>query len=525
VTRTHSPRTHPTPTLSYCPPLDSSLEATGSTGKSADHGSAALIPSTPSRDFQSLLLPPTIEGITASAKIIQGGGILAFPTETVYGLGADARNPTAIKKVFQAKGRPLTDPLIVHVAKSEDGRKLLNFDGGDDSEGSQVFELLSRQFWPGALTIIGRGAEDLPPMLMANTGFVGVRCPSHPLAQALLNAAGCPVAAPSANRFGHVSPTMAKHVLADLGDRGVKVLNGEDKREAFMVKPCEFGIESTVVKIEEETKKVIVLRRGAISVQQLKKCLRGEITRSVPSSPLKFGTSADENNRIKIDEAALKKWELNLVTNNHHEMPKLSEEDENGAEDYDNVNEQPRKKRRKLSNGTSGLSTNDSSAPSTPPLAQNGNGNGSRDSSSVSDPSPLKVVCGVGHVAPGQLITHYAPDGLVCCIVSCEKSGEAGKEGLLEKKTVVLDFNGHLAQRGLTIDNENVVAYKDLSVKGSVAEASKNLFAYLRWSETFNESAERLFLADVGVLMAQDDDVGGIEDRMFRAASGKRVQL
>ena len=135
---------------------------------------------------------------------------------------------------------------------------------------------------------------------------------------------------------------MARHVLEDLGDRGVKVLNGEDKREAFMVKPCEvslffkfllinfmttfltiitsqFGIESTVVKIDEDTKRVLVLRRGAISVQQLKKCIRGEITRSVPSSPLKFGSPpALKETAIHIDENALKKWSLNVVTNNHH---------------------------------------------------------------------------------------------------------------------------------------------------------------------------------------------------------------
>ena len=134
---------------------------------------------------------------------------------------------------FIGAGRPLTDPLIVHVVDAVAGKKLFNFESNDESE--MIFSALSRQFWPGALTIICRGAANLPPTLMANTGFVGVRCPSHPLAQALLAKCKVPVAAPSANRFGHVSPTMAAHVLADLGSNNVKVLNGEDKREGRKV--------------------------------------------------------------------------------------------------------------------------------------------------------------------------------------------------------------------------------------------------------------------------------------------------
>ena len=122
---------------------------------------------------------------------------------------------------------------------------------------------------------MAKAKPHIPLKVSANTGYVGLRCPSHPLAIRVLESAGVPVAAPSANRFGHVSPTRASHVMSDLGSSDIAIMNGEDKREIFAVPPCQFGIESTVVKISESDRELIVLRRGAITQSQLEAAVLG----------------------------------------------------------------------------------------------------------------------------------------------------------------------------------------------------------------------------------------------------------
>ena len=159
-----------------------------------------------------LILPNTREGISKAASLIKQGGLVAFPTETVYGLGANALNEEAVLSIFKAKGRPLTDPVIIHVSTAIMATELLEI---EDDSSRQMFEILTTCFWPGPLTIIAKAKPFVPKVVSAGTGFVGVRCPSHPLAIALIIASGLPIAAPSANRFGHVSPTKARHVLAD----------------------------------------------------------------------------------------------------------------------------------------------------------------------------------------------------------------------------------------------------------------------------------------------------------------------
>lgn len=183
-----------------------------------------------------LLLQPDSAGVTRAAELIMAGSIVAFPTETVYGLGGNALDASAVLAIFEAKGRPLTDPLIVHVASKEQALELVNI----TSEERQIFNILS-QFWPGPLTIIAKAANIIPPLVTANTGFVGVRFPSHPLACRLIEASNLPIAAPSANRFGHVSPTLASHVLDDLACKGVAVLSGDS--EEFAARTCQHGIE------------------------------------------------------------------------------------------------------------------------------------------------------------------------------------------------------------------------------------------------------------------------------------------
>ncbi len=165
-------------------------------------------------------------------RLLREGRLVAFPTETVYGLGADATAGRAVAAIYEAKGRPSFNPLIAHVATVEEALALGRFDASAS--------LLARAFWPGPLTLVvpmaeGAGISDLT---RAGLDTVGLRLPSHPVAQAILKAAGCPVAAPSANRSGHVSPTTAAHVLADLDGRIDAVVDGG---------PTEVGVESTIV--------------------------------------------------------------------------------------------------------------------------------------------------------------------------------------------------------------------------------------------------------------------------------------
>jgi L-threonylcarbamoyladenylate synthase len=185
--------------------------------------------------------------ISEAAEILRSGGLVAFPTETVYGLGANALDPAAIQKVFEMKGRPETSPLIVHVASVEMARGLV-------TEWPPLAEELARQWWPGPLTMVLPKDSRVPASVTAGLPTVGVRMPNHPLALALIQAAGVPVAAPSANRFTGLSPTSADHVKAAFGD-AVAVLDGG---------PCSVGIESTVVAIEGG--KLKLLRPGMISL-------------------------------------------------------------------------------------------------------------------------------------------------------------------------------------------------------------------------------------------------------------------
>jgi L-threonylcarbamoyladenylate synthase len=188
--------------------------------------------------------------ISEAAEILRGGGLVAFPTETVYGLGANALDPAAIQKVFEMKGRPETSPLIVHVASVEMARELV-------TEWPPLAAELAQHWWPGPLTMVLPKDNRVPASVTAGLPTVGVRMPNHPVALALIQAAGVPVAAPSANRFTGLSPTTADHVKAAFGD-AVAVLDGG---------PCAVGIESTVVAIEGG--KLKLLRPGMISLGEM----------------------------------------------------------------------------------------------------------------------------------------------------------------------------------------------------------------------------------------------------------------
>ncbi|MBV9083366.1 MAG: threonylcarbamoyl-AMP synthase, partial [Acidobacteriaceae bacterium] len=176
------------------------------------------------------------EQLDRAAEVIRRGGLVAFPTETVYGLGANALDARAVRRIYEAKGRPASSPLILHIADLDMARSLA-------SDWPPLAQTLAQQFWPGPLTVVVRKAARVPDEATAGLNSVGIRMPSHPVALDLIRRAGLPVAAPSANRFTQISPTTADHVRASLGDRVDMILDAG---------PTQVGIESTVVSFAGE---------------------------------------------------------------------------------------------------------------------------------------------------------------------------------------------------------------------------------------------------------------------------------
>ncbi len=202
-----------------------------------------------------------------AAAILRQGGLVAFPTETVYGLGADAENPQAVARIFAAKGRPADHPLIVHLASVA---QIAHW--AEDIPPAAW--TLSRHFWPGPLTLILRRSPRVPDIVTGGQDTVGLRVPGHPLALALLEAFGGGIAAPSANRFGRVSPTTAAHVREELGENVDFILDGG---------PCRVGIESTILDLS--TGRPRLLRPGAISVAEIEAILDEPVTGAGQGAP------------------------------------------------------------------------------------------------------------------------------------------------------------------------------------------------------------------------------------------------
>lgn len=388
----------------------------------------------------SLLLEPDDAGLEEAAALLRSGKLVAFPTETVYGLGANALDAEAVLDIFRAKGRPLTDPLIVHIAQVSDADSLIDV---PDSVRA-VFKALATRFWPGPLTIIVKASQRIPLAVTANTGYVGIRCPKHSLARDLIARAGVPIAAPSANRFGHVSPTRAQHVLDDLADKGVVVLHGESPLVSLGDTTCEFGIESTVVKLNMETREVWIYRQGAVTQSQLEASLQ-PMDQPWTVKPVQR-TVAMHSSQSKVEESTT-----------------------------------------------------------------------------------------VGEEAPGQAVTHYAPD-VQCLMVKSmtwneSPSPDAGDVVRLSAQAlsggvVVIDFAGQFAGRA-----SSFLAYRDLSARGSSLEAAQGLFDTLRWAEQVAGAQMVLVAPIVQKLVAENVREGeaaaeaqdltlGLVDRVYRAASG-----
>lgn len=222
------------------------------------------------------------DAIAQAARLLEEGKLVAIPTETVYGLAADADNPAAVAAIFKAKGRPSNHPLIVHVARDAD----LSHWAIDIPP---VAQQLIAAFWPGPLTLILKRAPGVDDVITGGQDSIGVRCPSHPVAQALLKlfrGGQGGIAAPSANRFGRVSPTTAQHVIDELGEPGVgpvsAVLDGG---------PCEVGIESTIIDLTRlDTHGPVLLRPGQISVHQLEKVLGRPLATTDHAAPRVSGS-------------------------------------------------------------------------------------------------------------------------------------------------------------------------------------------------------------------------------------------
>ena len=207
-------------------------------------------------DPLQLETPEAQEALSRAAQILRGGGLVALPTETVYGLGANTLDQAAVEKIFAAKQRPAWDPVIVHIADAAQGESMLEELVLEISEAART---LMKAFWPGPLTLLLPRSRAVPDAVTAGRSLVGVRMPAHPVALELIRRAGVPIAAPSANRFGHTSPTTADHVLADLDGRIDAVLDAG---------PTLHGVESTV--LDPNLSPMIIYRPGAVTSVQIR---------------------------------------------------------------------------------------------------------------------------------------------------------------------------------------------------------------------------------------------------------------
>lgn len=191
------------------------------------------------------------EAIRRAGQLLRDGALVVFPTETVYGLGGNATDSDAAKKIYAAKGRPSDNPLIIHVARPEDAERY--------AVTSETYYRLAKAFMPGPLTVILPKKDTVPPSVTGGLDSVAVRCPSHPVARAIIDASGVAIAAPSANLSGKPSPTSSSHVIADLSGRVDMIVDGGD---------CEIGLESTIVSLNGD--KATLLRPGAITADALR---------------------------------------------------------------------------------------------------------------------------------------------------------------------------------------------------------------------------------------------------------------
>lgn len=221
--------------------------------------------------------PQGSNDIQAAAALLKAGGTVAFPTETVYGLGADASNPSAVRSIFQIKGRPDYHPLIVHIAQAS----CLSAWAQDIPDTAHQ---LAAAFWPGPLTLILKRSHLVPNEVTGGQDTVGLRVPDHPVASELLRAFGGGIAAPSANRFGQISPTTAQHVHETLGAEVGMILDGG---------ACRIGVESTILHLTHQH--ATLLRPGGLSVEAIEAVLRQKVVQTQPGLAVRASGTMDSH--------------------------------------------------------------------------------------------------------------------------------------------------------------------------------------------------------------------------------------
>ena len=214
------------------------------------------------------------DDVALAAAALRAGGLVGMPTETVYGLAADATSASALARLYAVKGRPASHPSIVHVASADEARLWA-------ASWPDAADRLARRFWPGPLTLVLPAGTRADPAALGGTGTIGLRVPDQPLALALIEAAGTGLAAPSANRFGRVSPTTAQHVADDLGGDVDAILDGG---------PCRVGVESTIVDLTGDAPRV--LRQGAVTAAMIEEALATPLAAPGPDAPRAPGTLA-----------------------------------------------------------------------------------------------------------------------------------------------------------------------------------------------------------------------------------------
>ncbi len=217
------------------------------------------------------LLEATTKNINEAAGIIKLGGLVAFPTETVYGLGADGINPIAAAKIFEAKKRPAFNPLILHIAEKSWIKKFTDYN-------DERIDKLINKFWPGPLTFVLPKTNNVPDIITSGNPTVAIRMPNHKVALELIKTSNTPIAAPSANKFGHLSPTDAQHVVKSLGNKVDIILDGGK---------CSVGVESTILELHKD--KIYLLRPGGLSKEDIEneigKIETGKINKDKPNAP------------------------------------------------------------------------------------------------------------------------------------------------------------------------------------------------------------------------------------------------
>jgi L-threonylcarbamoyladenylate synthase len=262
-----------------------------------------LAPSVDGRAASNQITSDNEEMIAAAASLLRRGQTVAFPTETVYGLGADATNSTAVNLIFTAKGRPSDNPLIVHIAEQSQLEGLVTA-----AAVTPMVQRLMDAFWPGPLTIVlPAAAERLSPLVTAGLSTVGVRIPNHPVALQLLKAVECPIAAPSANSSGKPSPTLASHVREDLDGRIGGLLDGGQTG---------VGLESTVIECKDGD--IFILRPGGVTVEQLQDALP-HVRIHAPQQEMSSQADTPRSPGIKYTHYA-PQGRMQLVEGNSHEQ-------------------------------------------------------------------------------------------------------------------------------------------------------------------------------------------------------------